>query len=288
MAGRQSALQRLGKNSISAKDIANQAWCEKQMELYIMNPMPTPAMEKGAAFHEVKKAEVFVPLTVEPYTWPDRIYKGAYENCTSLASLARNGVCRELKVYGSLNGFRISGQIDELKMHEHKVTIIEDKTLSGYSGSQSVRAKPDMIQVSLYKKLLDDMASNRYTFDNFANAYGLESMVLSKEFVKGLESIGVRKELMTLRQICKVMFGDLASLPPVSSTLEIRYFERGSGQMISEMKINYNSEETDEWIKYAMRYWTGEREAQPVPESEKWKCKMCKFFGKQCTVWWGK
>lgn len=288
MAGRQSALQRLGKNSISAKDIANQAWCEKQMELYIKNPFPTQAMEKGSAFHETKKVEVFVPLSVEPRTWADRIYKNAYENYTSLGSLRAKGFCRELRVYGSLNGFKLAGQLDELRMLDGKVMVVEDKTISGNGGSTSLRSRPDTIQVSLYKKLLDDIAARRYTFDNFANAYELERMALSPEFIKGLEGIGVRRELIGIREMCRAMFDGFMGLPQIGDVLEIRYFERGTGKKISEMQVNYNAGDLEAWIQNAMIYWRGEREAQPVPESEKWKCKMCKFFGKECTVWWGR
>jgi hypothetical protein len=40
-------------------------------------------------------------------------------------------------------------------------------------------------------------------------------------------------------------------------------------------------------VKYVLGYWNGERESNPVPESEKWKCEWCEFFGDKCKVWWG-
>lgn len=288
MAIRQSALQRLKKNSISAKDIAKQSWCEKQMELYILSPMQTYAMEKGAAFHETKKEEVFVPLSVEPVTYADRFYKTAYENYTSLSSLRENGVCREVKLYGSINGYKLVGQLDELRMQDGKVMVVEDKTVSASANFPTAMLGSDTIQVSLYKRMLEEIRSKNYTFDNFANSYSLEKMVMSPQFLDGLSNIGVKKELQEIRNIYRLVFEEIVKLPEVSELLEIRYFNRANKEKISEVKINYDKQAIDNWVQYAMKYWAGERDAAPVPESEKWKCKMCRFFGKECTVWWNK
>lgn len=286
---RQSALQRLRRSSISAKDIANQAWCEKQMELYILTPMPqTAAMEKGAAFHETKKIEVFVPLAVEPTSWPDRFYKTAYENYRSLSSLKEKGFCRELKLYGSIHGFKISGQLDELRMEKESVMVVEDKTVVNSNGYSNARTKADTIQVSIYRKLLDDVKKGSYTFDNFASAYSIENMSMSQQFMDGLESIGVKKELQTIRGIYKKMFEEILAMPELSDVLEIRYFDRNTKRMVSDMKVNYDQQGLNDWLRYSMQYWSGEREAQPVPESEIWKCKICRFFGKECTVWYNR
>lgn len=286
---RQSALQRLKRNSISAKDIASQAWCEKQMELYITTPMPaTPAMQKGSVFHETRKEAIYVPLTVEPVNWPDKFYRTAYENYTSLSSLKEKGFCRELKLYGSIHGFRITGVLDELQLAGNSVMVVEDKTVMNSNGFSPARVKADTIQVSIYKKLLEDIRTKSYTFDNFAASQQLETMQMSPEFLDGLESIGVRKELQTMRGIYKKMFEELLTIPDISNLLEIRYFDRSTKKMVSDMKVNYNSETLEEWLQYSMKYWSGEREAQPVPEAEKWKCNQCRFFGKQCTTWYNK
>jgi hypothetical protein len=286
---RQSALQRLKRNSISVKDIASQAWCEKQMELYILTPMPqTAAMEKGAAFHETRKVEVFMPLSVEPITWPDKFYRTAYENYTSLSSLKEKGSCRELKLYGSMNGFKVSGQLDELRMENGNVMVVEDKTVMNANGFSSARTKADTIQVSLYRKMLGDIKSGGYTFDNFAAAYSLETMSMSQEFLDGLQSIGVKKDLQTVRAMYKKMFEEILLMPEISDVLELRYFDRSTKQMVSNMKINYDKQALDEWLRYSMKYWSGEREAQPVSEAEKWKCNICRFFGKECTAWYNK
>ena len=77
-------------------------------------------------------------------------------------------------------------------------------------------------------------------------------------------------------------------MPEISDVLELRYFDRSTKQMVSNMKMNYDKQTLEEWLRYAMKYWSGEREAQPVSEAEKWKCNICRFFGKECTVWYKK
>jgi len=225
---------------------------------------------------------------VEPLTWPDRFYRTAYENYTSLSSLGEKGFCRELKLYGSINGFKISGQLDELRIDGGNVMVIEDKTVMNSNGYSNARVKADTIQVSIYRRLLDDIRSGRYTFDNFAAAYSLEGMTMSQQFLGGLESIGVRKELQNMRAIYKKMFEQIVAMPEISNMLEIRYFDRNSKQMVSDMKVGYDKQSMDDWLQYSMRYWNGEREAQAVSENERWKCNICRFFGKECTVWYNK
>ncbi len=286
---RQSALQRLRKNSISAKEIASQAWCEKQMELYITTPMPqTFAMKKGTDFHEVQKSAVFVPLSVPPSTWPDRLYKTAYENYTSLSSLAEKGFCRELKLYGSINGFKVSGQLDELRIENGKVVVVEDKTVKGADSISEARLRPDKIQASLYKKLLEDIRQERYTMANFSSSYSIDNMPISKEFAEGLESIGIKKELQTTKEMYRKMFDAMLNIPEISESVEIRYFARETKELVSNVKVTYDEPMLSSWLKDSMLYWSGEREAKPVAESEKWKCNSCRFFGKECTAWSGK
>lgn len=283
-----SVLSRLHKNSISVKDIANQAWCEKQMELNLLHGMKTTqAMAKGQVMHEKMQKEIFVPLTVEPRTYSDRLYKTAYENYMCLSQLYSRKFCREFKIYGSINGYKVAGQIDELRLENGKVSIIEDKTVAAANTTGS-RARSDAIQVMLYKKLLDDIKNGEYSYQNFAKAYQLDGMALSEQFVRGLGEMGIVDGLKTLPEMYKKMFEELYKMPATSNILELRYFARELNRLLSSVRIDYNKEEIESVIKDAMAYWNGQREARTVPKSENWKCNMCFFFGKECFVWYKK
>ena len=98
--------------------------------------------------------------------------------------------------------------------------------------------------------------------------------------------MNVKPELLDMREMYKKMFEELYTLPAISDRLEVSYMDRYSGSQISSIEIEYNESEMSKNITYALKFWNGERESAPVPESETRKCGICKFFGKECRVWW--
>ncbi len=287
MDSKQTVLQKLNKKSISAKDIANQFWCEKQMELYYTHPAKmTYAMEQGTAIHGKMQEEVYVPLTVEPIAWPDRLYKSAYENLATLNTLLKDKLAREFKIYGSLHGYSVVGQIDELRMVNGKVTIVENKTTDPGRKLESEYIRPHVVQVMLYRWLMDEIRNKQYQYQNFSISYRSDTLKLSEKFIEGLKSIGVKDDLMTLNGIYNKMFNAVISLPELNNNLVVHYLDRRTRESITEMNVPYDPKAMNKDIIYAMKYWSGEREAAPVPESEKWKCKICRFYGKECKAWW--
>ncbi|MEM3839176.1 MAG: hypothetical protein QXF01_01200 [Candidatus Micrarchaeaceae archaeon] len=280
-------MERLHKNVITATDIASQFWCEKQMELnYICKPTPTKAMEKGAKMHEQWQAKVYVPLAVETRSYFDFLYKCAYENFMNLQRLKRESIGREIMLYGSMNGYKFSGKVDELRLQDGKVVIAEDKTVYKADGIDEAHSRPHIVQIMLYRKMLEDLRNKSYSYENFANVYKIRGAKLSEEFAKGLREIGLKEEYLSIENMFVKMFGELQSMPELSDYLEIRYTDRKSGQSVKEIIVKYEADKITNDISYAMAYWRGEREASPVTEAEKWKCNSCKFFGNQCKVWW--
>ncbi len=283
----QTVLEKLHKSGITATDIATQFWCEKQMELnYLYKPAPTKAMEKGARMHEAWQAKVYVPLTVETRTYSDVLFKIAYENYTTLQKLKSEKVGRELMIYGSMNGYRFSGKIDELRLKDNKVFIVEDKTVSKFMNSGEPHTRHHIVQIMLYRKMFGDIKDKLYSYENFSKVYKLKGSVLSDEFVKGLRSIGLKDEYLSLESMYKMMFSEMQAIPELSDDLEIRYTDRRNSETVADITVRYDVAAITKDLAYAMQYWRGERDAAPVIESEKWKCKPCKFFGNQCKVWW--
>ena len=283
----QTVLEKLHKNGITATDIATQFWCEKQMELNCMHkPTPTKAMEKGTKMHDAWQAKVYVPLSVETHTYMDFLYKCAYENYRNLQRLMTDKVGREIMVYGSLNGYRLSGKIDELQLRDGKVAIVEDKTVSPFITVDEAHSRPHVVQVMLYRKMLEDIKNKSYSYDNFSKVYRIKDAKLSEEFSKGLKEIGVKDEFLSIDSMYAKMFLEMQRLPALSDNLEIRYTDRRSNQIVADINVSYDSAAIEKNLIYAMQYWRGEREAKPVSEAEKWKCKPCKFFGNQCKIWW--
>lgn len=284
-----SVLGRLKKTSILVTDIANQFWCERQMELgYIYGRKYTREMARGRAVHEALQEEVYVPLTIEPITFRDHMYKTAYENVMSLDSLKRKGICREVRIYGSVNGYRISGQIDEMKVRDGKVQIIERKTTEAGRRFDSTYTRPHIVQVMLYRKMMDDIRLGRYAYGNFSAAYGVVqgNDGLSEQFRRELAAMGMRDELMSTYEMYKKMFDEICSMPELSDRLEVAYVDRFSGKQIASVDVDYTEDAISKDLAYAMGFWLGKRDSAPVPESETRKCNFCRFFGKECKVWW--
>ena len=285
-------LDKLKKKSILATDISGQFWCELQMELnYLHGRDLNAAMKGGTKVHKELQAQVAVAVEIKPLGYPDFLFKEAYENYLSLKNLNENGIGREIKVYGSINGFKISGKIDELKMVDGKVVIVETKTkaLNGKAGNVSDINESTMrthkVQIMLYKKLLEDLKNKEYTYKNFYISYGIQKMELSPKFLEQLDLVGIDKSLRSLDSVYKAMYEQLYLMAQVSDTLVISYVERSSGEEFASVSIEYNKADFDKVLSDAMGYWLGERAARPVSKEESWKCTFCKFNCNQCKVW---
>ncbi|MDE1850203.1 MAG: hypothetical protein KGH54_00200 [Candidatus Micrarchaeota archaeon] len=299
MEGSRGVLERLKKNSILATDIASQFWCELQMELNYMHGREfNKAMAGGSKVHKELQMEVATVIDVEPQNYADFLFKEAYENYLSLKSLNEKGIGREIKVYGSLGGYKFAGKIDELNVRDGKVVIVETKTkaLNGklFEKNEGVREISDAtmrthkIQIMLYRKMLGDLKSKDYTYKNFYNSYGISRMALSDKFVAQLELIGIDRSLRNFDTIYNMGYEQIYKMAPISDTLVISYVDRNTGNEFANVSVDYNKESFDKILVDAMGYWTGQREARPVVKEEAWKCNFCKFYGKECKVWWAK
>ncbi len=285
--GGSAVMKKLGKSSISVTDIANQFWCEKQMECnYLYGKKYTKEMARGKAIHHDLQDEVFIPLTIEPVTYGDYMFKTAYENHRSLKSLKEKGMCRELRIYGALNGFRLSGQIDEMKIKDGLVEVVEKKTTEAKRQLTEMYTRPHRVQVMLYRKMLADVKNKHYTHDNLVKAYGLNTLTLSDTFKRELHAIGIADEFVDTPAMFKKMFEEVYLMPELSNKVEVAYIDRFSGAQISTVEMEYRDYEVNKYISISLQYWNGEREAAPVIKEENKKCTFCKFFGKECKVWW--
>ncbi len=279
-------LQRLGKKSITASDISAQFWCEKQMELNaLFGSKKTYAMAKGTKIHAQMQEEVYVELKAEPLNYADRLYKEAYENCMNLSKLKSDGSCREIKLYGSINGYTIVGKVDELRLDGGKILIVEDKTTRENEEVSEAKMRTNKVQIMLYRRLLGDIVGCEYTYQNFSSSYKIESMSMSEGFKSSVASQNVDAKMLDLKSIWGRFFELLGGFAGVSDRLEINYRSRTTGDLYVKVDFQYDKERFGKEMMHIMRYWNGEREAMPVTEEEKWKCRMCQFFGKQCTVW---
>ncbi|MEM4097163.1 MAG: PD-(D/E)XK nuclease family protein [Candidatus Micrarchaeaceae archaeon] len=278
----------MNKKSIRITDFAAQYWCERQMEYrYIYSKWEkSKEIEKGKAMHEVMESEVNIPVLMQPKSYSDYVYKVLYSNYMVLKSLKENKKARELQIFGNIEGFAISGKIDELVIKDNKIVIYEDKTKSNDNIPTETQMLPNKIQIIFYKKILDDMIHNKYGIQEFSKFYGVQKLKLSEEFISQLDNQRIDKNDQDIDKMLHLMFSSFSSLQDISDKLHIRYTNQISGRLIKEYTLTYNDNDFDNIKKHVMNYWKGTREALAVPYEEKWKCNYCVFFGNKCKIWW--
>lgn len=277
----------LKKSSISVSDIASQYWCELQMENnYRYGQKITKAMKEGRVIHEELEEEVNIPIMLQPKSYPDSLYKILYTSLEATKALKANKKTREIQLYGSINGYKLVGKIDNLEIRNGMVIVSEDKTRQSNKMPSEAQQLIHRIQVMVYRKLLEDLRTGSYGFQNFDAAYKPAAMQLTDEFKRQLNAISVPAQSQSISSIAKELFTALNGMERISNTLIIRYIEQFTGKEIKQFTFEYSETEMNDIIKYILKYWNGERKAMPVPESEKWKCNHCMFFGKECKVWW--
>ena len=282
-----SVLSDLKKSGLSVSDLSSQYWCERQMELnYKFGKKITAQIKSGTKMHEELEEKVNIPVMLEPTSWPDSLFKILYTSYLAVTNLQKKGKGREVQMYGSINGYRLSGRIDELELEGSKVIISDDKTKTGTKLPSDAQLVTNKVQMFMYRKMMDDIRSGSYSFENFKVAQNLGRMVLSPNFLMQLKMTGVDPNLSSLDNIAKAYFTELSRLPTPSDTLRVRYIDKTTGDEIKAYNFEYNVQETQAIIQYVIKYWNGERPSAPVPESEKWKCNFCKFFGGECKVWY--
>ncbi len=282
------AMRRLNKSAIRVTDIAAQYWCELQMELYhIHGKKITSTIKAGTKAHEELESLSNVPVTLEPRSYPDYLYKQLYTGRLALETLGQKGLTRELPVFGSINGYKLSGKIDQLELAAgHCVKIIENKTRASEKAPSDAQLKSNKVQLLVYKKMLSDIQGCSYTVSNFRSSYSLGRMRLSEEMARQLSALGIRDELRSLDNISGSFFDSVRRMGTLCDDMDVRYINQFTGQTIKMCTFKYQESEMEEILSHILGYWRGEREALPVPEEEKWKCRMCTFFGKECKVWW--
>jgi len=243
-------------------------------------------MKEGKAIHEELENEVNVPIILQPKSYSDALYKSIYTSLEALKALKANKKTREVQVYGSINGYKVVGKIDQLEIKDDKIIVSEDKTRANEKIPSESQQLVHKIQLMFYKKLLDDLRDGFYNFQNFDAAYHTDKLQITDEFKRQLDAMKIESSLQNVNSVSKAFFNSFRTIGTISDTLHIRYINQFTGKEIKMHKFEYKKEEMNGIITYILKYWNGERKAAPVPEDEMWKCNWCVFYGKECKTWW--
>ncbi|MGC9132430.1 MAG: PD-(D/E)XK nuclease family protein, partial [Candidatus Micrarchaeia archaeon] len=191
-------LEKFKKRSISVSDIASQFWCEKKLELtYLFGKKISEEQKKGKEFHQELEREVERVVDIEPINYADYLFIKFFNLSKTLEHLEKEGIAREIPIFGSIEGFFITGQIDEIQRKEGKNFIIETKTRTTSLPAGDFLRKVIKVQLFLYKKLLEDSSFGNFSLKNVNNFFGLNKLKLSEGFIRQLKANGIEeKELI--------------------------------------------------------------------------------------------
>lgn len=279
-----SILQRHGISHLSVTHISQQYWCERQVELSLFLPRDeTSQTVSGMEIHRDLMLQLVEEINVKTTSREDALYTLLLNVQTGLRQLKKEGITRELRVFGKVAGFPIAGIVDEISIKGGVAILLDHKTRLKPTLPPPPSMKPTEVQVMLYRRLLDDLREGTYTSDEFAKDTGLEGMgEISAEFKEDLQSKGFKIKRTSPAALACDVFKAFRKLPRISDYLLIRYIHQDSEAHLGDKAVLYDPEYLEAKIDYAARFWTGGRKANKVDFREKWKCNYCEYRGDLC------
>jgi len=281
------ALKKEFSKRINVEAISNQFWCEKQVELSLLHETEgvSEYRMRGRERHKELHKEVTDLYEIpEIKSKEDRVGVMLHNAIVGVLRLAHMGLTRELPVLGCIDQWFIKGVIDELKIKDGVIQLIERKTRMTDSIPTQAQILTHKIQGMIYYKLLSRLQDENIDYwQEIAEFYDLDvNAKMSDELLKML----VEKQLLRREEIkfekdlkkkAKYFVSILKRLPPISPEILLIYESQKAGKEIGVIKVLFDEKWIEDKIKYAREYWEGKREALKVPETDKWKCRYCEF-----------
>ncbi len=242
-------------------------------------------MIRGGERHQELHEEVVELITVETKTMADHVAVLFQNMSTDLSRLLKEGLTRELLVMGSIPPLGILGQIDELILREEEVFIRDYKTRRTPRLPSSWQQRCEEMQLMLYHRLLTDITSGEFTLDDALALFNLDrNDSVSDEFCSTVSEKGLPLHSPNVSEIGEQAFNLARQLPPISEEFTIVYEHQVSKNYIGEHVFVLNHPRFSRELRFILEYWRGEREAIPVGEKNRWKCRFCEHVSR-CPIW---
>lgn len=263
---------------IAVTDLSAQLWCEKQLEFSLeKGRVKTQEMQKGGNRHQDLHEEIAVLVKVEPKSIEDSVTLKLHNCIVGLTRLLREGMTREIPIWGKVNSLFVVGFIDELVLEKNKLKIIDTKTRKSNSMPSETQKRTTKFQLMLYKHLFDSIKDGKFTTQDLLRLYDFnEKSRITKDFQKQINDIGDKIEPNLLKLTDRV-FSLIKGFPKVDENFEVRYERQDSKKLIGADKFNFDLSEFKRNSDFVEEFWIGKRKAIAVSETNKWKCNYCEF-----------
>ena len=151
-------MQKYRPKGISVTDLSSQLWCEKQLWFSLeRGRLIRKEMERGAERHKDLHEEIAVLTKVEPKTDEDRVALMLHNTLVGITRLLRQKMTRELLICGYINSLFVIGSIDELKIQNNNLCILDTKTRLSNKMPSIEQKRTSEFQLMLYKSLIDSI-----------------------------------------------------------------------------------------------------------------------------------
>ncbi len=279
-------LEESGMNRIGVTTLCSQLWCEMQTELDLRyGKKRTETMVQGGKRHRELHEEVAYLVPVETRTMADHVAVLFQNMATDLSRLLREGLTRELFVMGSIPPLRVIGQIDELVLRDGEVFIRDYKTRRTPRLPSRWQQRCEEMQLMFYHRLLSEIACGEFTLDDALGFFDLDrNDSISGSFLSTISAEGLQLHSYNASEIGEQAFSLAARLPPISERFAVTYEHQESKKRIGEHVFTLDDPRFSRELGFILEYWRGEREAIPVGESNRWKCRFCEHVSR-CPVW---
>ncbi|MCL7027186.1 hypothetical protein MKW94_016997 [Papaver nudicaule] len=270
------------KRGLAITDITATEWCEKQMEFVLLRgkPKATRAMKAGTARHTKLEQEVIKRVEVRVEAAEDAWAVRLMNFISGTNQLLFEGLTRELPVIGCVDGVWMVGVIDEIRMPvtdtSRNPIFVDTKTRVRATLPSGPQTRNGRLQLMCYKYLWDSLVKDDFSARSFLSFFGLNPhYTLSVEVQQHASSSGFPAK--TLEDLLAYFRNTCLMLPLADEQLLLRYEFQGDQSLLGEDNFTYDHTWLIGQIKYCLEFWLGEREADFVPQEERWKCRSCKF-----------
>ncbi len=273
-----SPLAQFRRYGLKVTDLSSQAWCEQQFEFVLHHGQKkTKAMRQGTKRHRELHEEITEVVEVETQTREDRWGLHLFNAWAGLKQLQREGLCREVPVFGQLQGVWFLGIIDQLEHDETGSVLLSDnKTRRRASLPSEAQKLTTRLQLMLYRQLFEKLATSPFPIQEFFDELNLDSDAsFSPTFLEGLEQHGLPSA--TLGTMFPITLSAFQQVTELSTTLLTRYEWQEDRSHLGTDEFSHSPQWLRFQVKSSLDYWYGQRAARGVPRSERWKCRFCDF-----------
>lgn len=271
-------LAQFRKYGLKVTDFSDQLWCEKQMEFTLhRGKEKTEAMVQGSARHQELHEEITEIVEVKATSREEWWGLQLYNAWACLRQLRHEGICREIPVFGKIQGIWLLGIVDELIEGEDGQVVLSDtKTRRKPSLPSDAQKLTTRIQLMLYKHMFDQLVTADFPSDDYFTELRLNPEApFSSEFIDGFE--GLRLPGHDLGTALEETLATFRKAEPLAPKLETRYEWQTDQSYLGSDIFPFSKNWLQHQVKTSLSYWRGQREARGVPRSERWKCRFCNF-----------